>query len=208
MNVATVEATKLPPPRFMNENEFEAWRDEDIKAEYLDGEVIEMAPASYYHSRSGAWLGSLLEFFVNKHQLGTITSDGNLTVRLREGLHRCPDVMFIAKSRESLIHETYLDGAPDLAIEFVSPESVVRDWHEKYLEYEAAGVREYWIVDQLQKRVTAFVLGDDRRFHPLKPSEGKLHSQTLPGFWIKLDWFWQGPEFDTYQMAKEIGIIS
>ncbi|RIK72011.1 hypothetical protein DCC62_20870 [candidate division KSB1 bacterium] len=83
-----------------------------------------------------------------------------------------------------------------------------RDWHEKYIEYEAAGVREYWIIDRQQQRVAVYSLGEDRRYRAIAPEGGKIHSAVVPGFWIKLAWLWQGREFDTYAMAKEMGIIS
>jgi Uma2 family endonuclease len=42
-----------------------------------------------------------------------------------------------------------MDGAADIVIELVSPESVHRDYGEKLYEYEQAGVPGYWIIDPL-----------------------------------------------------------
>lgn len=193
---------------FATEEEFDTWCDEDTTADYVDGEVIVMSPESTSHGFEETRFGSLLELFVKKNKLGFVISTGNIQVRLRMGLRRNPDVIFVDKSQAHLIHETYIDGAPDLIVEFVSPESAIRDWHEKYIEYEAAGVREYWIIDRQQQRVAVYSLGENRRYHAIAPQEGKIHSAVAPGFWIKLEWLWQGPEFDTYAMAKEIGIIS
>ena len=196
-----------PLLRFATEAEFEAWCDEDTKAEYVDGEVIVMTPASAEHNSGETTFGSLIDLFVKKNQLGWVSSTGNFQVRLRNGLRRCPDIIFVEKSRIEIIQKTYIDGAPDLVVEFVSPESAIRDWHEKYIEYEAAGIREYWIIDQSQQRVAVYHLGNDRRYEPIQPQNDRIYSKVLPGFWIKSEWFWQGPLFDTYEMAKEIGII-
>jgi len=204
---ATKESTTTPPLRFASEDEFEAWCDEDTRAEYVDGEVIIMTPESIAHARQETWLGTLLELFVSKSGLGSVISTGMTQVRLRSGLRRNPDVIFVEKSKSHRMRATYIDGAPDLVVEFVSPDSAIRDWHEKYIEYEAAGVREYWIVDREQEKVAAYSLGEDRRYHPIALEDDKLHSQVLPGFWIKREWFWRAPGFDTYEMAKEIGII-
>lgn len=47
-----------------------------------------------------------------------------------------------------------MDGTPDLIVEVTSPESLARDRGEKYVEYEAAGVREYWLIDPDRQQIT------------------------------------------------------
>ena len=206
--VALDEIKKAPSTlRFASEEAFEAWCDEDTKADYVDGEIFIMIPESLANGRGETWFGNLLDLFATKHNLGIVFSTGNIQIRLRQGLRRSPDVIFVEASRAEIFHDNYIDGAPDFILEFVSPESAIRDWHEKYIEYEAAGVQEYWIADRQQRRIVAFHLGEDRRYHPLLPQEGKLSSRAVPGFWVKLEWFWQGLDFNTFKMAKEIGII-
>jgi len=43
-------------------------------------------------------------------------------------------------------------------------------------------VREYWISDRQQQRVAVYSLGEDRRYHPIAPLAGKIHSVAVPGF--------------------------
>ncbi len=192
----------------MSEAEFLTWNEEGLKAEFVDGNVIIFPPCTVIHDEYVGGLSSLIGLFASKHHLGVVLATRGIALRLRKGLVRSPDVIFLRNSRRDIIRETYLDGAPDLAIEFVSPESIVRDWHEKYREYEAAGIREYWIVDQLQERLEVYRLGRDRRFHSITLKEGKLYSRVLSGFWVKPEWFWASSDFDYYEMAKEIGIIA
>ena len=45
-----------------------------------------------------------------------------------------------------------MNGAADICIEVISPESVIRDRGEKFEEYERGGVGEYWIFDYLRAR--------------------------------------------------------
>ena len=52
----------------------------------------------------------------------------------------------MASERLDRVHRTYLDGPADLVVEIVSPESAGRDRGEKYYEYEAAGIPEYWLL--------------------------------------------------------------
>jgi Uma2 family endonuclease len=209
MSIIVLDEIKTTaPPRFATEEEFEAWCDEDTKADYVDGEVIVMTPESTLNGLSETRVGSLLEMFVGKNDLGFVFCNGLTQVRLRSGLRRNPDVIFVEKSRGQIIRENYIEGPPDLVMEFVSPESETRDWQEKFAEYEAAGVREYWVVDRRQKRYAVYCLGGDRLYHPIAPIEGKLFSHVIPGFWVKVEWFWRTPPLYAFEMAKEMGIVS
>lgn len=60
---------------------------------------------------------------------------------------REPDLLFISNETAQRLTERKLEGAADLVIEIIFPESVRRDRYEKFDEYEEAGVREYWIID-------------------------------------------------------------
>ena len=80
-----------------------------------------------------------------------------------------------------------------MVVEIVSPESIARDYREKYNEYEAAGVREYWIVDPLAKKVEVHVLGRNKRYSQISEKNDALHSVVLPGFYVKPAWLWQSP---------------
>ncbi|GAA1448267.1 Uma2 family endonuclease [Nocardiopsis tropica] len=65
-------------------------------------------------------------------------------------LHRIPD---LAVFDHEPPEEGYFDIPPVLAVEIVSPESVLRDNHTKRHEYAAFGIRSYWIVNALADKV-------------------------------------------------------
>src|SRR5687768_16717845 len=135
----------------MSEAEFLAWQDEDIRAEWVNGEVIVMSPASTKHVRLVGLLLQVIGIFARHYQLGEIFGP-ELQVHFEELRRwRVPDLLFVAADRLQIIKPTYVEGAPDLVIEIVSPDSLARDWREKYLEYEAAGVREYWVIDPMSE---------------------------------------------------------
>ena len=55
-------------------------------------------------------------------------------------------------------------GAPDLVVEVLSPSTLKYDWNYKFNLYEAAGVKEYWIVDPKAKTANVFILQSDGRY--------------------------------------------
>lgn len=193
--------------RPMTEEEFEAWCDEDVRAEYVDGEVIVHSPVSTRHNEFMWFLGSLLRLFVEHHELGRVFGP-EVQVRLRPGLRRVPDLLFVAADRMPLVGKTRIDGAPDLMVEIVSPDSIARDWRDKFLEYQAAGVHEYWIVDPEYRRAEFYVLGDDDCYSLLPAEEGVFRSIAVPGFWLRPDWLWQEPLPGVLETARELGITS
>ncbi|MDZ7360097.1 MAG: Uma2 family endonuclease [candidate division KSB1 bacterium] len=194
------------PLSFDNEEAFEAWCDEDIRAEYLSGKVIMHSPAGTVHEKSVHWLSTLLELFIARDELGELFGS-NTQLRLSTGRRRLADLSFVTKDRLNIVYPTYIDGAPDIVIEFVCEESTVRDWREKYWEYETAGVKEYWVIDQRLERMDLYILGEDKKYIAAQEQAGKLLSKVLPGFWLRPEWFWQQPLPNVRAIAGEIEIM-
>ena len=128
-------------------------------------------------------------------------------VRLSPRCRRVPDVAFIAKEHLPNILPTHLESPPDLAIEVVSSESVERDWREKYYDYQAAGAREYWIIDPAHERVAAYKLVEGK-FEPIARDQGCIRSSVVPGFFLREEWLWGAklPKID--DALKEIEAAS
>jgi Uma2 family endonuclease len=197
---------RYPPGAILSEEDFVARRDEDVWAEYVDGEVVMAAAASIKHEDIFFLFISTLRAFVESHKLGQVLGS-QVEVRLRPGLRRTPDIVFVAQSRLEIIGENHIEGAPDLIVEIVSPDSVARDWREKYLEYEQAGVREYWVADPQQQVLEVYTLGAEGRYALLEPQEDAHHSQVVPGFWLRAGWLWQSPLPGVLDVARELGLI-
>lgn len=65
-------------------------------------------------------------------------------------------------------------GAPDLAVEVLSPWTMKKDLNEKFRAFERAGVREYWVVEPAHRTLTVYVRFADRF------GDGTLHQQGVP----------------------------
>jgi Uma2 family endonuclease len=196
-----------PPPPRMTYEEFLEWAD-GTRAEWVDGEVILMSPASEPHQNLDGFLSSLLRHFVEAHRLGRIlVPPFQMKLRVRPS-GREPDLLFISKENLSNLKRNYLDGPADMVVEIVSPDSQARDRGEKFYEYEEAGVREYWILDQTRKRAEFYHLGDDGTFKLIDADENAIYrSKTLEGLWLKVDWLWQDPLPTLMSVLKEWGLI-
>lgn len=172
----------------MTEREFVDWVDEQTLAEWVDGEVIVMAPVSSENDALQGWLRSVLTFVTEHRDLGRVKGP-EFMVRLgRQRRRRMPDLLFVSKSRESIILRNHVEGAPDLIIEVVSPESVVRDWRDKYLDYERAGVGEYWVIDRTNHRIELYRLAKNGKYRLVEEIEGKIVSEVVPGFFLRPKW--------------------
>ena len=196
---------KLPPSRRLTEEEFLNWCDEDTKAEWVDGKVILMSPANVMHILLSGFFYRVLADFVDHHRLGN-AFHADLMIRVYGGRLRIPDLSFVTNDRMSIVGDQLCDGAPDLLVEVVSPDSIDRDWHEKYAEYAAAGVAEYWIVDPLQDRLAAFTLSGGKRYSPIAETNGRIASLVVPGFYLRPAWLFgeEPPEVD--EVLRELGV--
>jgi Uma2 family endonuclease len=98
-----------------------------------------------------------------------------------------------------------LDGPADLVIEIASPDSVGRDRGTKFVEYEAAGVKEYWLIDPLRERAEFYQLDEEGFYRPVSLDvEGVYRSQVIPGFSLKIEWLWQEPLPGPVRVVAEI----
>ena len=94
-----------------------------------------------------------------------------------------PDIIFISNARSHIIAEANICGAPDLAIEIISPSTERRDRIVKRNLYARHGVGEYWLVDPYAKTITVLLLGaGDYDAYAVFGEGDILTSPTLAGF--------------------------
>jgi Uma2 family endonuclease len=128
-------------------------------------------------------------------------------VRLRPGLRRVPDVHYVRPENLERIQHTRIEGATDAAFEVVSADSIDRDYRQNYAEYEAAGVREYWVIDPKHERVRLHRLTPAGVYESVEEVEGRLTSEVIEGFWLKPEWLWRRPMPGTLECLREMGVL-
>lgn len=164
--------------------EYLALPDESVLVEWKDGEIIQYTPPSDQHQRIVRTLVLLIGSFTD------LTNSGLLHVAPFEvklwpdGPSREPDVLFISRDRLGQLTSQRFEGGPDLVIEIVSSSSARADRVEKFIEYEQAGVREYWLIDPRRGKEQGdfYQLDANGRFVSIPlADDGLYHSTVLPG---------------------------
>lgn len=199
--LAALSAPDQPPK--LTYEEFLAWADEDTNAEWVDGAIVMPSPASVRHQQIVQFLLRVLASFVEIKPLGTILVAPFQMKLAQSG--REPDVLFVKQKHLDRLTPTYLNGAGDLVVEVVSPESIGRDRGEKFVEYEQAGIPEYWLIDPLTERAEFYQLNARGRYDLMRPdADGVYRSAVLPGLWLRERWLWQDPLPDVADVLAEV----
>ncbi|MDX6445514.1 MAG: hypothetical protein QOH71_2588 [Blastocatellia bacterium] len=200
----TPPVTQAPSP--MTYEQFLEWGD-GIRAEWVDGEVILMSPPSNPHQSLMAFLGALLLLFVEVKQLGRIFLPPFQMKLSTRPSGREPDLLFISNDQLGNLKHNYLNGPADMVVEIISPESQSRDRGDKFYEYEAAGIREYWILDQIRRRAEFYWLEEGTYRLIESDEDGIYRSKVLAGLWLKVEWLWQEPLPTLMSVLKEWGLV-
>lgn len=135
---------------------FREWLKPDIKAEFINGEIITHSPAKRRHNQAVKHIAVLLDLYVEKRSLGEVAIEKALVELERNDFE--PDICFWRKEVSDTFNDDMLFyPVPDLVVEVTSKSTAGRDRGIKFGSYEEAGVGEYWIVDPVEKRVDQFV---------------------------------------------------
>ncbi|HRW06197.1 MAG TPA: Uma2 family endonuclease [Caldilineaceae bacterium] len=190
----------------MSYQEYHQSFDEDVHVEWVNGEAVIFMSAATRHQIIVAYLFHLLRNYIEFHRLGTLLSAPYEMKVSPNSNAREPDLLFIKTENKHYLEEQRLAGAADLVVEVVSPESVKRDNEEKFAEYEAAGVQEYWIIDPRpeQQRAEFWVLDENGQYRSMPVHEHIYHSTVLSGFWLNTEWLWDTERYSALAAFAEI----
>lgn len=193
---------------------FLAHLDEDAWTEWVEGEVLSLSPASTRHQDLVGFLLAVLLMVSEDQDAGEVLSAPFLMVLRDQDRAREPDLLFVRREHRDRIRESHLEGPADLVFEIVSPDSVSRDRGEKFVEYEAAGISEYWLVDPQREQAELYRLEsasgkeDPARYRPVSPdADGAYRSEVLEGLKLRPEWLWQDPLPKVLDVARELGLL-
>lgn len=185
--LASEELPPLEPGDCLDQPTFHARYEampESFRAELVEGMVIVPSPLRINHGLVHSILMCWLVNYQSKTP-GVVALD-NATTILSEEDEPQPDGSLIldpecgGQTREV---NGYLVGAPELTVEVASSSEAV-DLHGKFRAYQAAGVREYVVVNLRRKRVQWFIRRDGRFVELAADAEGFLRSEVFTGLWL------------------------
>ena len=158
--------------------QFAALPDDGLKHELDEGELLSMPPSQLRHGRCLVKLAHLLLGFVESNSLGLVAADAGF--QLSGDTLRAPDIAFIGKERAATLDiEGRPHGAPDLAVEIVSPSDTASDLLRKVRQYLQAGARSVWVVYPEEREVHIHQAGGIRI---LRDADTLSEPDLLPGF--------------------------
>jgi Uma2 family endonuclease len=153
------------------------------RLELVKGELFEMAPAGGRHGSVSMRIGILLGAYVMEHRLGeTFAAETGFILRRNPDTVRAPDAAFVAAHRlpAGELPVGFLELAPDLAVEVVSPGDTPREVEEKVADWLRAGTRLVWVIDPATRSATVYRSLDD--VQELLEEDRLDGEQVVPGF--------------------------
>lgn len=176
------------------------WRmpDDDVRRELVNGEIVEMPPANALHGYYVPKIAELLADEARKSKAGFVLA-GDVGFRL--GLLddpervRAPDICFMSAKRfpEGRFPEKFVTGAPDLAVEILSPSESAAEIQQKVRDYLEAGALLVWLVSPRAKTVVVFRADGSGQF--LSEKDTLTGEPVLPGLTINLAELFSDPAF-------------
>jgi len=169
--------------RLLTAEEFFDLPDRGGRAELVQGEVIEMAPEGNESSAVGLMIGHLLMVHVLPRKAGVLSgAQGGFVLARNPDVVRAPDVAFVARARlpDGQVPRGFLELAPDLAVEVVSPSDRSADIEAKVADYLQAGTKLVWVVFPDRRRVRVQTTLAEARW--LSAGDTLTGDPVLPGF--------------------------
>jgi len=152
----------------------------DCSYELVEGELITVSPGMFLHNYVRDNLLILLKTFVEAHRLGTVVSEQSF--HLFGDTVRVPDVAFVRSGR-ILPPDKLPEGAPDLAIEVISPTDTLREMDQRVSDFFAARCKRVWLVYPEHREIyIRGAAGEVRR----RGDDLLEDPELLPGFSIKV----------------------
>ena len=157
----------------------------DQRYELIDGEIFLMASPSFRHQQLVNEISGIFYNYFKNHKCSSLTSP--LDIRLQGYAPKFkedpnvvqPDLIVICDPEN--VEDDKYQGVPSLLVEVLSPSTKKRDLILKLNLYLKSGIKEYWIVDPENEKITQYIFTEDRDI--------KVINDLEPGEILESDYF-------------------
>jgi len=175
--------SKIAPTKLLTAEEFFLLPnpEDGSQQELVRGEIITMPPPGGMHGVTCSKVDRKIGGFVDAGAGGTLACNdaGFITERGPDSV-RGPDISYWSKDRLKEVPVGYIEIAPDLLVEVLSPSNTSKKIRVKLAEYFARGVRLVWVIAPEDRTLTIYRTPDEGRV--LHESATVTGEDVLPGF--------------------------
>lgn len=160
---------------------------ENVRAELIGGQIYYMSAPSRLHQEILMFLSKTIANYIDLHNGPCKIYPAPFAVKLSEEDDKTivePDISVICDPDK--LTDRGCTGAPDWIIEIVSPSTSRHDHIYKLNLYAGSGVREYWIVDPLDRSIYVYFLEEDRFKTIAYTFRDKIKVNIYDDLWIDL----------------------
>jgi Uma2 family endonuclease len=152
----------------------------DEKAEFINGEIIVDSPNKIRHLEVRDNLHELVRTFVRVRNLGFVAGEKALCVFPRNDY--MPDVCYFRPEKAAQLRPDQMKlPIPDFIAEVLSETTTRKDRGQKFRDYQAHGVQEYWLIDLDQEILEQYVLKGSTYELVQKSGTGEVRSTVVTG---------------------------
>jgi Uma2 family endonuclease len=171
-----------PPDPLVTIEEFERLPDTAGRIELVRGRVVREPQAGFEHGRLDVDIAYHLRRFVRAHGGGVVVgAETGFVLFDVPPTVRAPDAAFVASERVPDQPVTgFFPGAPDLAVEIVSPSNTAVELLAKVFDYLDAGTRLVWVIYPESRSVAVHASRSEARY--LTEADELTGGDVLPGF--------------------------
>ena len=151
--------------------------------ELVEGELYEMPPAGAEHGSIAMQIGTLLNAYVRRVESGRVfAAETGFILRRNPDTVRAPDASFVSNDHlpEGGLPRGFMELAPDLAVEVVSPNQTAREVEDKVRTWLEAGTSVVWVIDPANRSVAAHRAGVETI--TFFEQDALEEDELLPGF--------------------------
>ncbi len=145
--------------KLMTAEELLQMSSDNFRYELVEGELRQMSPAGGRRGEIAAELLILLGSYIKANKLGRVyAAETGFLLRENPDTVRAADVSFLRRERVEKLGgiSGYVPGAPDLAVEVISPNDKLTEVEEKVAGWLHYGARLVWIANPKRRTVTDY----------------------------------------------------